>query len=148
LSHRASFHSCERITPSNRGIKHLSSQHSWNDPSRRHGSEPDGECRGECAGMYDLPRPAPHQIARHKPHRATERRNQTPHRCGRRSGSLRINGSQPSLPDEASIRCLVGAIGMEQTEEWTARRGRDLTLETLAPICDELIVSLPVAQGT
>src|SRR5690606_23914949 len=23
LSHRASFHSCERITPSNRGIKHL-----------------------------------------------------------------------------------------------------------------------------
>ncbi len=48
--------------------------------------------------------------------------------------------------NEASIRRLVGAILMEQTEEWTVQRGRYLTLETLAPVCDDVMVSLPVAQ--
>lgn len=50
------------------------------------------------------------------------------------------------FPNEASIRRLVGAILMEQTEEWTLQRGRYLTLETLAPVCDDLTVSLPAAQ--
>ena len=50
------------------------------------------------------------------------------------------------FPNEASIRRLVGAILIEQTEEWTGQRGRDLTLETLAPVCDDLTVSLPAAQ--
>ncbi len=64
------------------------------------------------------------------------------------------------FPTEASIRRLVGAILMEQTEEWTVQRGRYLTLETLAPVCvfrgidppdqflilNTLIVSLPAAQ--
>ena len=47
---------------------------------------------------------------------------------------------------EASTCRLVGAILMEQTEEWTVQRGRYLTLETLAPICDDVVVSLPAAQ--
>ena len=38
------------------------------------------------------------------------------------------------LPNEASIRRLVGAILMAQTEEWTVQRGRYMTLETLAPV--------------
>jgi transposase-like protein len=50
------------------------------------------------------------------------------------------------FPNEASIRRLVGAILMEQTEEWTVQRGRYMTLETLAPVCDDLTVSLPAAQ--
>ena len=50
------------------------------------------------------------------------------------------------FPNEAAIRRLVGAILMEQTEEWTVQRGRYLTLETLAPVCDDLTVSLPAAQ--
>ena len=50
------------------------------------------------------------------------------------------------LEAEASIRRLVGAILMEQTEEWTVQRGRYLTLETLAPVCDDVMVSLPAAQ--
>ena len=49
------------------------------------------------------------------------------------------------FPNEASIRRLVGAILMEETEEWTVQQGRYMTLETLAPICD-LLVSLPLAQ--
>ena len=50
------------------------------------------------------------------------------------------------FPNEASIRRLVGAILMEQTEEWTVQRGRYLTLETLALVCDDVMVSLPAAQ--
>ena len=37
------------------------------------------------------------------------------------------------FPNEAAIRRLVGAILMEQTEEWTVQRARYMTLETLAP---------------
>lgn len=51
------------------------------------------------------------------------------------------------FPNEASIRRLVGAILMEQTEEWTVQRARYMTLETLAPVCDDLSVSLPAAQS-
>lgn len=50
------------------------------------------------------------------------------------------------FPNEASIRRLVGSILIEQTEEWTFQRGRYLTLETPAPVCDDLTVSLPAAQ--
>ena len=50
------------------------------------------------------------------------------------------------FPNEGSIRRLVGAILMEQTEEWTVQPGRDMTLETSAPICADLIASMLVAQ--
>ena len=50
------------------------------------------------------------------------------------------------FPNESSIRRLVSAILMEQTEEWTVQRGRYLTLETLAPVCDDVMISLPAAQ--
>lgn len=51
------------------------------------------------------------------------------------------------FPDEAAIRRLVGAILMEQTEEWAVQRSRYMTLETLAPVCDDPLVSLPAAQS-
>jgi hypothetical protein len=35
---------------------------------------------------------------------------------------------------------------MEQTEEWTVQRSRYMTLETLAPVCDDDMVSLPAAH--
>ncbi|WP_201722414.1 transposase, partial [Sulfitobacter sp. HI0129] len=50
------------------------------------------------------------------------------------------------FPNEAAIRRLVGAILMEQTEEWTVQRARYMTLETLAPVCDDPIISLPATQ--
>ncbi|MEM9049533.1 MAG: IS256 family transposase [Pseudomonadota bacterium] len=50
------------------------------------------------------------------------------------------------FPNEAAIRRLIGAILMEQTEEWTVQRGRYMTLESLAPVCDGVIISLPAAQ--
>jgi len=50
------------------------------------------------------------------------------------------------FPNENAIRRLVGAILMEQTEEWAVQRSRYMTLETLAPVCDNPLVSLPAAQ--
>ena len=41
---------------------------------------------------------------------------------------------------------MVGELQMEQTEEWTIQRGRYMTLETLAPVCDDVMVSLSATQ--
>ena len=51
------------------------------------------------------------------------------------------------FPNEAAIRRLMGAILMEQTEEWAVQRSRYMTLETRGPVCDDPIVSLPAAQN-
>tara|TARA_R110000751_G_scaffold1996_2_gene7787 strand:- start:27547 stop:28251 length:705 start_codon:yes stop_codon:yes gene_type:complete len=51
------------------------------------------------------------------------------------------------FPNEAAIRRLVGAILMEQTEQWAVQRSRYMTLEILAPVGDDPLVTLPAAQG-
>jgi transposase-like protein len=47
------------------------------------------------------------------------------------------------FPDEAAITRLVGAILLEQNDEWAVQRARYLTLESIAPISDDPLVSLP-----
>ena len=47
------------------------------------------------------------------------------------------------FPNEAAITRLVGAILLEQNDEWTVQRARYMTLETIAPLSDNAIVSLP-----
>ncbi len=46
------------------------------------------------------------------------------------------------FPDEPSIRRLVGAILLEQNDEWAVQRCRYMTLESIAPIGDDPLVSL------
>ena len=52
------------------------------------------------------------------------------------------------FPNEAAITRLVGAILMEQSEEWAVRRARYMTLETLAPASDIPIIMLSAVPGT
>ena len=47
------------------------------------------------------------------------------------------------FPDERSIRRLVGAILLGPNDEWAVQRCRCMTLESIAPISDDPLVSLP-----
>ena len=51
------------------------------------------------------------------------------------------------FPNEAAITRLVGAILLEQNDEWAVQRSRYMTLETIAPLSDDPIVSLPAAAA-
>src|SRR5579863_7086415 len=48
------------------------------------------------------------------------------------------------FPNEAAIVRLVGAILLEQNDEWTVQRSRYLSLETIATLSDSPLVSLPI----
>ena len=61
----------------------------------------------------------------------------------------RVNGEIKRLtnivgifPNEASIERLVGAVLLEQNDEWAVQRFRYMTLESIAPIGDSDTVSL------
>src|SRR6202008_403193 len=47
------------------------------------------------------------------------------------------------FPNEAAITRLIGAILLEQNDEWAVQRARYMTLETIAPLSDDPIVKLP-----
>ena len=48
------------------------------------------------------------------------------------------------FPNEAAITRLVGALLLEQNDEWAVQRCRYMTLETMAPVSDNPIVSMPM----
>ena len=47
------------------------------------------------------------------------------------------------FPNEEAIYRLVGAILLEQNDEWAVQRARYMTLETIAASSDDTAVSLP-----
>ena len=47
------------------------------------------------------------------------------------------------FPNEDAIMRLVGAILLEQNDEWAVQRARYMTLETIIPLSDDPAVSLP-----
>ena len=48
--------------------------------------------------------------------------------------------------DEAIVR-LVGALLLEQNDEWAVQRARYMTLETIAPMGDDPVISLPAVAS-
>ena len=51
------------------------------------------------------------------------------------------------FPNEAAIIRLVGAILLEQNDEWAVQRSRYMTVETLAPLSDDPLVTLPIGAA-
>ena len=47
------------------------------------------------------------------------------------------------FPNEDAIVRLVGAILLEQNDEWAVQRARYMTLETIAPLSDDPVANLP-----
>ena len=51
------------------------------------------------------------------------------------------------FPNEAAITRLVGALLLEQSDEWAVQRARYMTLETIATLSDDPTVSLPAVAA-
>ena len=51
------------------------------------------------------------------------------------------------FPNEAAITRLVGALLLEQNDEWAVQRSRYITLESIAPVSNDPVVSLPLAAA-
>jgi len=51
------------------------------------------------------------------------------------------------FPNEAAITRLVGAILLEQNDEWAVQRARYMTLETIAPLSEDPIFELPAVAA-
>ncbi len=51
------------------------------------------------------------------------------------------------FPNEAAITRRIGAILLEQNDEWAVQRSSYLTLESVAPVGDDPLVCLPATAA-
>ena len=51
------------------------------------------------------------------------------------------------FPNDDAINRLVGALLLEQNDEWAVQLARYMTLETIAPMGDDPVISLPAAAS-
>ncbi|MHC2365145.1 transposase-like protein [Rhizobium leguminosarum] len=50
------------------------------------------------------------------------------------------------FPNDDAIVRLVGALLLEQNDEWAVQRSRYMTLETIATMSDDPLINLPAAS--
>ena len=75
--------------------------------------------------------------------RSCTRRTRSSASTARSSAAPRSSASSPTRPRSR----LVGAILLEQHDEWAVQRARYMTLETIAPLSDDPFVKLPAVAA-
>jgi transposase-like protein len=67
------------------------------------------------------------------------------HHLERGSGEIRRRTEVVGIfPDEAAVDRLIGTTLLEQNNEWSVQRSRYMTLESVATLGNDPVVSLPV----
>lgn len=101
-------------------------------PQSAQARRPDGHGGARRAGIHGLPgRPPGHKLHSTNP-------------LQRLNGEIKRRTEVIGIfPDEAAITRLVSAILLEQNDEWAVQRARYMTLESIAPIGDDPLISLP-----
>src|ERR1700709_926197 len=51
------------------------------------------------------------------------------------------------FPNEAAVLRLIGALLLEQNDEWAVQRARYMSLETITPLSDAPLVTLPTVAA-
>ncbi len=72
----------------------------------------------------------------------------TPNPIERLNGEIKRRTEVVGIfPNDDAILRLVGALLLEQNDEWAVQRPRYLSLETIAAMSDDPLISLPAAAS-
>jgi len=101
-----------------------------------------GPGRSRCACLHELSqKPALAKAGDHRP------KIHSTNPLERLNGEIKRRTDVVIFPSETAITRLVGAILLEQNDEWAVQRARYMTLETIAPLSEDPIVKLPAVAA-